>query len=220
MPASEAQIRANQANSLRSSGPRTPEGKERSRANALKHGLTGEGVVLPEADAAEVERKAAAYARELNASGEVGHDLARLAALNAVRMDRAADQQTAALSERVRQVEAEFVALDGISADEALAGSGPRRVSRARCSDLSKEATMARRYESAAERGFFRALKELRQLQQECRVLTVNPEAAARPASLWSNWIRFSPTRNGPRPPSIRRRNRPRRPSRLRSSRP
>src|SRR5947199_141090 len=60
MPASEARILANQANAKLSTGPRTAEGKERSRANALKHGLTGAGVVLPEADAAEVERRAAA----------------------------------------------------------------------------------------------------------------------------------------------------------------
>ncbi len=57
MPASEAQIRANRENAARSTGPKTDEGKERSRANALKHGLTGGGIVLPEADAAEVEAR-------------------------------------------------------------------------------------------------------------------------------------------------------------------
>ncbi len=56
MPASEARILANQRNAQRSTGPKTPEGKEQSRRNALKHGLTGAGVVLPERDAAEVER--------------------------------------------------------------------------------------------------------------------------------------------------------------------
>ena len=118
MPASEARIAANRRNAQLSTGPKTQAGKEQSRRNALKHGLTGAGVVLPEADAAEVDRKSAAYAQELNASGEVGHDLARRAALNAVRMDRAADQQTAALAERVRQVEADFVALEVVSAEE------------------------------------------------------------------------------------------------------
>jgi hypothetical protein len=87
MPASEAQIRANQANSKLSTGPRTTEGKEISRANALKHGLTGAGIVLPEADAAEVERRAAAFAAETNAYGEVGLAMAHLAALNSVRVE-------------------------------------------------------------------------------------------------------------------------------------
>ncbi len=175
MPASEARINANQRNAQHSTGPKTPEGKERSRANALKHGLTGAGVVLPEADAAEVERKAAAYVQELNASGEVGHDIARRAALNAVRMDRAADQQTAALSERIRQIEAEFVAPEGVSAEEAalFRAEAVRRA----MFDTSREATLVRRYEAAAERNYFRCLRELRQLQRAAKA-----EAKAEPA--------------------------------------
>src|SRR5438270_9666809 len=114
MPVSEAQLSANRANALRSSGPKSEPGREKSRANALKHGLTGAGVVLPEADAAEVERRAAAFAAETNASGEIGQTLARLAALHSVRMERGADQQAAALTEHVRRVEAEFVPPEGV----------------------------------------------------------------------------------------------------------
>src|SRR6516162_4198850 len=119
MPASEARILANQANAKLSTGPKTAEGKEQSRANALKHGLTGAGVVLPEADAAEVERRAAAFAAETNAPGEIGQALARRAALHSVRMERSADQQAAALAEHVRRVEAEFVAPEGVDPAEA-----------------------------------------------------------------------------------------------------
>src|SRR3954454_3317508 len=140
MPASEARIRANQQNALRSTGPKTPEGKERSRANAYKHGLTGAGVVMPEADAAEVERRAAAFAEELNATGEVGSALARPAALSSVRMERGADQQTAALSEHVRKVMEEFVPPEGADPQEAerLLAEAVRRA----MFDPSKEATL------------------------------------------------------------------------------
>ena len=104
---------------------RPPRARKRSRANALKHGLTGAGIVLPEADAAEVERRAAAFAAETNASGEIGQALARLAALNSVRIERGADQQTAALAEHVRRVEAEFVPPEGV--DEADGRPAPLR---------------------------------------------------------------------------------------------
>ena len=164
MPASEARIAANRANALKSTGPKTEEGKERSRANALKHGLTGAGVVLPEGDAAEVRRRTASFAAETNARGEIGHVLARNAALNSVRMERAADQQTAALTDRIRRVEAEFVAPEGSTAEEAARLKAD--AVRIAMFDPSKEATLARRYEAAAERGFYRALKELRLMER------------------------------------------------------
>ena len=167
MPASEARILANRQNALRSKGPVSPEGKQRSRANALKHGLTGEGVVLPNEDAAEVDRRLSAFQDELKPSGEVGKALVRRAALMSVRMDRCVSQETAALSERLRQADAEFVAPEGVSAEEAA------RLKAEACAramfDPSKEATLARKYEAAAERGFFRALKELRQLERQAK---------------------------------------------------
>lgn len=44
---SAAQVLANQQNSQLSTGPRTPEGKHASSLNSLRHGLTGQMVVLP-----------------------------------------------------------------------------------------------------------------------------------------------------------------------------
>ena len=39
------QIEANRRNALKSTGPTTLKGKERSRCNALRHGLTAETVI-------------------------------------------------------------------------------------------------------------------------------------------------------------------------------
>ena len=72
MPASAARIGANRQNSLKSTGPRTTDGKGRSRQNALKHGLTGEGVVLADEDAAEVERRLPAFQDEPAFRGDGG----------------------------------------------------------------------------------------------------------------------------------------------------
>jgi hypothetical protein len=52
---SPAQLAANRANSLKSSGPRTPAGKAIVSLNAVKSGLTGRTVVLPSDDVALYE---------------------------------------------------------------------------------------------------------------------------------------------------------------------
>ena len=54
--ASDAKIQANRRNALRSTGPRTPEGKRRSSLNAIRHGLLAQAVVLPEEDEREFLR--------------------------------------------------------------------------------------------------------------------------------------------------------------------
>ena len=42
-----AQVEANRRNAKKSTGPRTADGKSRSRFNALKHGMTAQIVLLP-----------------------------------------------------------------------------------------------------------------------------------------------------------------------------
>ena len=45
--ATTRQIEANRANSRKSTGPRTDEGKAAVRLNALKHGLSADCVIIP-----------------------------------------------------------------------------------------------------------------------------------------------------------------------------
>jgi hypothetical protein len=178
MPASEARIRANQANALLSTGPKTSEGKERSRRNGLKHGLTGEGIVIPQEDVVEVDRRFSAFRAEREPSGEVGEVLLRRLAVLSVRMDRCVDQEDAAIAENVARALAEFEVPDGV--DEATAARlRALEADRAKF-DPSEEACLARKYEAAAERGFFRALKELRQVEREAKAEISAP--APRPA--------------------------------------
>jgi len=47
---------ANRANAAKSTGPGTPEGKQRSSRNAVTHGLFSRAAVLPGEDVAELER--------------------------------------------------------------------------------------------------------------------------------------------------------------------
>ncbi|MGB6941033.1 MAG: hypothetical protein WBE37_01385 [Bryobacteraceae bacterium] len=51
-PIPTPRLRANQANALRSTGPRTAAGKQRSARNAVTHGLTAASPILPTEDPA------------------------------------------------------------------------------------------------------------------------------------------------------------------------
>src|SRR3954454_2238277 len=82
---SSARAEASRANGRRSRGPVTPEGKERSRCNGCKDGLTGKGVVLPPAAAAEVARREEGVAREVGRKDAVERELVRQMALGAWR---------------------------------------------------------------------------------------------------------------------------------------
>ncbi len=127
MPSSPARIAANQANSLKSSGPRTAEGKARSRGNSLKHGLTGEGVVLLAEDAAEAERRVAGFEADFRPRGEAAVFLVRRAAILSIRMDRCVEQEAAATSEAVRHAGERFdeARMTGVEAEMAALGDDP-----------------------------------------------------------------------------------------------
>jgi hypothetical protein len=68
----ERQIASNQRNARQSTGPTTPEGKARSRANALKHGLAAETLVIDGLEADFAERKAE-WAQDIQPTTPEGH---------------------------------------------------------------------------------------------------------------------------------------------------
>ena len=72
---SAAQLAANRSNAQLSTGPRTQAGLAKSSKNALKHGLTGQTVLLDTDDIAEYERHVAEYFNDLSPVGQVETDL-------------------------------------------------------------------------------------------------------------------------------------------------
>ncbi len=104
MAASAAQIAANQRNALLSTGPNTVAGKEASRRNSLKHGLTGAGVVIPGEDEHEVANRVAALEGQLLPDGDyLGTLLVRQVAIATIRAERAYRHETAIAAERMRR---------------------------------------------------------------------------------------------------------------------
>src|SRR5215213_4389600 len=76
------QIEANRRNALKSTGPTSPEGKQRSRCNAVRHGLTAETVISALEDAEDYKAFEAAITGDYDPQSAVERELVlRLASL-------------------------------------------------------------------------------------------------------------------------------------------
>jgi hypothetical protein len=89
------QIDANRRNALKSTGPTTPEGKERSRRNALRHGLTTETVIAALEDAEDYQAFEAAVIADYDAESAVERELVLRLASVLWRLRRAIGIETA-----------------------------------------------------------------------------------------------------------------------------
>src|SRR3954447_6034123 len=88
MPVSAKQQAANVRNAQKSTGPRSPEGKARSRRNAMKHGLTGSGTCLIDIARHEVEAEIPAFTAVYEPRDAVERRYVEQAALASVRHNR------------------------------------------------------------------------------------------------------------------------------------
>jgi len=131
--ATPAQIEANRRNAQRSTGPRSVEGKAVSRFNALKSGIDAKSLAIPGEDPAELEALVANYYLQFPAATPVEAFL-----VDAIIQ---ADWQL----RRLRKVEA------GLWLPQFAEDDGP----------LGKPLTRLHRRIDAAERSYYRALKEL-----------------------------------------------------------
>ena len=76
------QIEANRRNALRSTGPKTDDGKQRASQNAVRHGLTAETVIVPLEDATDYQAFEQAVTADYDAETAVERELVlRLASL-------------------------------------------------------------------------------------------------------------------------------------------
>jgi hypothetical protein len=157
--ATALRIDANRNNSLRSTGPKSPDGKNRSSLNALKHGFTGRTVVFTEAELPEYESLCADYRKEFSPKGRLEADL----------VQELADIRWSLNGIRAR--EANLMALESVSETLDLDAVDPdinSALAVAHClQENSKALNTLSIYEQRKLRAFERTLRGLRQLQKE-----------------------------------------------------
>jgi hypothetical protein len=138
---------ANQQNAQSSTGPRTDAGKQTSSRNATKWGLTAQSVVIKGEDKAAYEALLAQQVAEYDPKSLTEHELVAEVAANSWRLARARRIET-------ELFDAAFGAVENVK--EAF---------RQQSSDFDK----LRRYMTSLERAYFRAIDQLRKIQQERR---------------------------------------------------
>jgi hypothetical protein len=126
---------------IRRTGPHTPEGKARSSANSLKHGLTSRHVVLPGENRAEFDALVARLVDEHQAKDTLEIEMIHEIAGCMWRLDRA------------RKAESEYFYVNFI-ADKAT-------------KDTERRFALILRYAAAIERELHRAIIRLQQLKKE-----------------------------------------------------
>ena len=101
-PVSEKKTAANRRNAQKSTGPKTLDGKNRSKLNALQHGLRSAITILPTEDAAAFEARKDAWTDELQPNGEFETYLVDLIVANSWRLDRCRRAEASLLQRNVR----------------------------------------------------------------------------------------------------------------------
>lgn len=148
---SERQAMANRQNALKSTGPKTDEGKAAARLNAVKHGLLSAHVRLPNEDEDALANFAARLRSTLAPVGDVEALLADRIISSAWRLRRLVAVEAGLFHKRavLFQIDRE--------PDE----TSPAELFRQRDGSFL---TLSR-YEATLERGLYRALHELQRLQ-------------------------------------------------------
>jgi hypothetical protein len=151
------QTEANRNNAVHSTGPVTTEGKRRASLNALRHGLTGQTVVLPTDDLAAYQRSCAEFHAELKPKGLLETKLVQAIADTYWRLDR------------IRAMENNLFALaieeqEPLSSDPLISSALSQAKSLDERSDLFTRLSL---YEQRLNGTLEKSLAQLKQLQNE-----------------------------------------------------
>lgn len=146
---SSAKAKSNRRNALRSTGPRTPEGKAKSSRNALRHGLLSREAVLQTESLQDFKRLRETLGDELAPVGELEELLVDRIAGAAWRLRRVIKAEGETLEEK---------STDYMGEEKGVGHAFSTYGNVDHFSKLSK-------YETTIERGLYKALHELQRLQ-------------------------------------------------------
>jgi len=109
-------IEINRANAQHSTGPKTAEGKQKSSQNSLRHGLTGQiVVVLPNEDLQVYEAHLKSFIDEYHPSGATETNLVQALADTSWRLNRVAGLEANLLMQSDATLESQCKALANLS---------------------------------------------------------------------------------------------------------
>jgi hypothetical protein len=143
----------NRANAQHSTGPRTDAGKQHSRLNALRHGLTGHTIVLPSEDLAAYQTHTQRFAAQFNPKGVLEEQLVQILTDTTWRLNRIAAIENNLLTLGLTEY-------TGPQEELAMAAS---------FRDQAKAIATLGMHEQRLSRQFERTLKQLREIQAERR---------------------------------------------------
>jgi hypothetical protein len=181
---SAKKTQANRQNALKSTRPKTPEGKASVRHNALKHGLLAQEILLPEEDEEVLREMDERLRAELRPEGEMEDLLVEQIVATQWRL------------RRMRRVEAGVFDWESSSARSDAdtlyplpEGTSMLGLSFIRDANSANAFSKLSCYETAIERSLYKALHELQRLQAARRA----EGTSHRP---WP-WIQTSPVLQG-----------------------
>ena len=154
---SDKQIRANRRNALKSTGPKTPEGKAAVRLNATRHGLRSQEVLLPGEDEEALEELDENLRAELQPVGELENLLVDGIIAAHWRLRRLRRVEAGIF---VRELSRGLAPVADSETDTATLG-----MSFIRDANGSNAFSKLSRYETAIWRSLYKALHELQRLQ-------------------------------------------------------
>jgi len=152
-PVSEKQLLANRKNAKKG-GVKTPQGKAKTRLNAVRHGLLCQDLVLPSEDECAFAELRERFITDLQPAGELEKLLVLRIASGFWRLDRALRVETALLARNIDRHEAYLLKFS----DQACPPM-------AACGLETEQLQKLLRYETPIEKQIYKAKQELEGLQ-------------------------------------------------------